>query len=173
VPANAPFRGGKNAKVVIQEWGDFQCPFCARAESTLSDILRIYGDDVKIVWRDKPIPSLHPDAPNAAELAREAFEEKGQDGFWRMHDKLFANQQKQKRDDLDQYASDLGLDPTKVARAIDGGSHKTLIDADDRLSIDLGITGTPAFLVNSYYLSGAQPLAKFKKVIDRSLTETR
>jgi protein-disulfide isomerase len=171
VPPGSPFRGGKNAKVVIQQWSDFQCPFCARVEPTLDEVLKEYGDRVKIVWRDKPL-AMHPDAALAAELAREALDERGPQGFWKMHAKLFANQQKLKRDDLDVYAADLGLDKAKVARALDGNTHKAVIDADDRLGTEIGITGTPAFLINSYYLSGAQPLAKFRKVIDRALAET-
>ena len=172
VPASSPFRGGKDAKVVIQQWGDFQCPFCARVEPTLTEVLKLYGDRVKIVWRDKPLP-MHADALLAAELAREAFAQRGNEGFFKMHDKLFANQQKLKRDDLDNYASDLGLDKTKVARALDGKTHKEEIDADDRVGTELGLTGTPAFMINDYVLNGAQPVAKFKRLIDRALTEPR
>ena len=170
IPAGAPFRGGKDAKVVIQEWADFQCPFCQRAEPTVNEILKLYGDRVKFVWRDKPLP-MHPDAVMAAELAREALAQHGPDGFWKMHDKLFANQQHLKRADLDDYASELRLDIKGVTRALDSQTHKTVIDADDRAGTDIGITGTPAFLINGYYLSGAQPLPKFRKLIDRALAE--
>jgi len=172
VPAGAPFRGGKDAKVVIQEWADFQCPFCLRAEPTLTEILKIYGDRVKIVWRDKPLP-MHADAAMAAELAREALAQKGQDGFWKMHERLFANQQHLKRADLDDYASALNLDMKGVTRALDSQTHKDVIDNDDRAGTDIGISGTPAFLINGYYLSGAQPLPKFKKLIDKALAESR
>jgi protein-disulfide isomerase len=172
VPNGAPFRGGKDARVVIQEWGDFQCPFCARANSSLDEVLRVYGDRVKLVWRDKPLP-MHADAALAAELAREALEERGPDAFWKMHDKLFANQQRLKRDDLDRYGIELGLDSKKVARALDGHTHKLVVDTDDKVGTDIGLTGTPAFLINSYYLSGAQPFPKFKKLIDRALNEAR
>jgi protein-disulfide isomerase len=172
VPAGAPFRGGKDAKVVIQEWADFQCPFCQRAEPTVAEILKHYGDRVKFVWRDKPLP-MHPDAAMAAELAREALAQKGQDGFWKMHDKLFANQQHLKRADLDDYALALSLDLKGVTRALDSQTHKEVIDNDDRAGTDIGISGTPAFLINGYYLSGAQPLPKFKKLIDKALAEAR
>ena len=172
VPAGAPFRGGKDAKVVIQEWADFQCPFCQRVEQTVVEILKHYGDRVKIVWRDKPLP-MHPDAVMAAELAREALAQRGQDGFWKMHDKLFANQQHLKRADLDDYASALSLDIKGVTRALDSQTHKTAIDNDDRIGTDIGISGTPAFLINGYYLSGAQPLPRFRKLIDRALAESR
>jgi protein-disulfide isomerase len=169
---SAPFRGGKNAKVVIQEWADFQCPFCARVNPTLDEVFRIYGDRVKLVWRDKPLP-MHPDAELAAELAREALEQRGPDAFWKMHDKLFANQSRLKRDDLERYGSELGLDAKRLDRALDSHAHKLVIDTDDRVGTNIGISGTPAFLINDYYLSGAQPLAKFKKLIDRAMSEAR
>lgn len=172
VPAGSPFRGGKNAPVVIQEWADFQCPFCARVEPTLEEILIQYGDRVKIVWRDKPLP-MHPNAEMAAEVAREALAERGPAAFWTMHAKLFANQRKLGREDLQSYAADLGLDKARVARAIDQDTHKDAIVADDKTGTEIGITGTPAFLINDYYLAGAQPLAKFKKLIDRALAEAR
>ena len=172
VPAGAPFRGGKNAKVVIQEWADFQCPFCVRAEATLVELQKLYGDKIKLVWRDKPLP-MHPQAEIAAELAREALAERGPDAFWKMHDKLFANQQRLRREDLDGYAIDLKLDAAKVARALDGKTHKPAIDADDKVGTDLGFSGTPTFMINDYVLTGAQPVAKFQKLIDRALSEAR
>ena len=172
MPAGSPFRGGKDAKVVIQEWADFQCPFCLRVEPTLVEVLKLYGDRVKLVWRDKPLPT-HADAQLAAELAREALQERGPDGFWKMHDKLFANQQHLKRADLDDYASALNLDIKGVTRALDSQTHKDVIDSDDRIGTDIGISGTPAFLINGYYLSGAQPFPKFKKLIDKALAEAR
>ncbi|MBX3218101.1 MAG: thioredoxin domain-containing protein, partial [Labilithrix sp.] len=172
VPAGSPWKGNKDAKVVIQEWSDFQCPFCSRVEGTVSEVMKNYGDKVKFVWRDKPLP-MHPDAPLASEAAREALKQKGPDGYWKMHDKLMANQQKLKRDDLDGYAKELGLDMDKFKTALDSRVHKPAVDADDKAGSDIGISGTPAFLINGYYISGAQPYAKFKKLIDRALAEAK
>ncbi|HEX9295310.1 MAG TPA: thioredoxin domain-containing protein, partial [Polyangiaceae bacterium] len=75
-----PFKGGANAKVVIQEFSDFQCPFCGRVEPTIKQIHDTYGDKIKFVWRHKPLP-MHPDAPLASEATVEAFKQKGSDGF--------------------------------------------------------------------------------------------
>jgi protein-disulfide isomerase len=172
VPAGAPYKGNANAKVVIQEWSDFQCPYCNRVEGTVAEIMKNYGDKVKLVWRDKPLP-MHPDAPLAAEAAREALKQKGPDGFWKMHDKLFQNQQKLKREDLENYAKDIGLDMDKFKSALDNRVHKAAVDADDKAGTDIGISGTPAFLINGYYVSGAQPYTKFKKLIDRALSEAK
>src|SRR5690606_35436995 len=106
VPAGAPYKGHANAKVVIQQRSDFQCPFYSRDQGTVTVITKNYGDKVKVVWRDKPLP-MHPDAPLAAEAAREALKQKGPDGFWKFHEKMFANQQKLKREDLEGYAQEL------------------------------------------------------------------
>ena len=101
------------------------------------------------------------------------MKQKGPDGFWKMHEKMFANQQKLKRDDLEGYAKEIGLDMTKFKAALDNRTHKGAIEADDKAGTDLGISGTPAFLINGYYVSGAQPFQKFKKLIDRALAEAK
>jgi protein-disulfide isomerase len=116
---------------------------------------------------------MHPDAPMASQAAREAFKQKGPDGFWKMHEIMFKNQQKLKREDLEGYAKEVGLDMDKFKKALDTQAHKAAVDADDKAGTDVGITGTPAFVINGYYLSGAQPYAKFKKLIDRALAEAK
>lgn len=169
-PADAPFKGGKSAKVVIHEFSDFQCPFCGRVNTTLATILSTYGDKVKIVWRHKPLP-FHKDAPLAHEAAVEAYVQQGNAGFWKMHDKLFANQKALKRADLEKYAAEIGLDMTKFRAALNDRRHQARVQADDRASTAVGIRGTPGFVINGYYVSGAQPFSKFRKVIDKALSE--
>ncbi len=169
-PASAPFRGAANAKVVIQQVGDFQCPFCARVEPTLAELLKAYPGKIKIVWRDKPLP-MHADAQLAAEAAREAYAQKGNAGWVKMHDLLFANPQALKRSDLDGYAAKIGLDGGMFARALDNHTHKAAIDADDKAVTDAGASGTPAFFIGPFFLSGAQPVAKFRRLVDRALAE--
>jgi protein-disulfide isomerase len=172
VPAGSPYKGNKDAKVIIQEWSDFQCPFCSRVEGTVAEVMKNYGDKVKFVWRDKPLP-MHADAPLASEAAREALKQKGPDGFWKMHDKMMQNQQKLKREDLDAYAKEFGLNMDKFKAALDNRTHKAEVEADDKAGTDIGISGTPAFLINGYFISGAQPYPKFKKLIDRALAESK
>jgi protein-disulfide isomerase len=172
IPAGAPWKGKSDAKVVIQEWSDFQCPFCGRVEGTLAEIMKNYGDKVKFVWRDKPLP-MHPNAPLAGEFAREALKQKGPDGFWKAHDKMMANQQKLSREDLEGYGKEIGLDEAKLKAALDSHVHKASMDVDDKAGSDIGISGTPAFLINGYYVSGAQPYQKFKKLIDKALAEAK
>src|SRR5580698_6838738 len=85
--AGAPVRGSALAPVTIVEFGDFQCGYCARAERTMAQIRATYGDSVRFVWRDDPLP-FHDRANAAAELAREARAEQGDAGFWMVHDAL-------------------------------------------------------------------------------------
>ncbi|MDP9036136.1 MAG: thioredoxin domain-containing protein [Myxococcota bacterium] len=178
LPANDPAKGNSNAKVVIHEWSDFQCPFCGRVEPTVAQVMKEYGDKVKFVWHDLPLP-MHPDAPLASQAGREAFKQKGPSAFWAMHDKMFANQQKIKRDDLDGYAKELNLDMDKWKAALDGSAHTAEIEADKKAGNDDGISGTPAFLVvpgnasQGYFISGAQSFSKFRKLIDRALADAK
>jgi protein-disulfide isomerase len=178
VPANAPARGKLDAKVTIVEFSDFQCPYCKRAEDSVNQVMQAYGDKIKFVWRNMPLP-MHPDAPLAAQASMEAFKQKGSDGFWKMHDLLYANQpskEKQdglKREALDGYAQSLGLDMGKWKTALDTQSHKPEVEADAKVGNDNGINGTPAFLINGYFINGAQPFAKFRKLIDRALAEAK
>jgi protein-disulfide isomerase len=154
---------------------DFQCPFCARAQATLNEVIANYGGRVKLVFRHKPLP-MHPDAPLAAEAALEAFAQKGSEGFWRMHDILFENQARPGglgRDQLEKYAADIGLDLASFRSALDSHVHKAQVDTDSAAADAVGIIGTPGFVINGYFISGAQPYAKFRRIIDRALAEAK
>ena len=172
--ASDPVKGGTNAKVVIQEFSDFQCPFCKRVEPTAQALEKEYGNKIKIVWRHMPLP-FHKNAPLAAEAAHEVFAQKGSVAFWQFHDKLFADEQPDEartdRANLEKIAQSLGVDMDKFKAALDSNKHKAKIDADAELGNKAGINGTPAFVINGYYVSGAQPEASFKKLINRALKE--
>ncbi len=173
LPAGDPSRGAAGARVTIHEWSDFQCPFCARAEPGLAQLLKDYAGKVRLVWHDLPL-SMHARARPAAEAAREALAEKGPAGFWKMHDTLFANQAHLERPDLDGYAAALHVDPARHAAALDGGTHDAEISADEKAAGYASITGTPAFLVvpsgatRGYFVSGAQD-TRLRKLVDRAL----
>jgi protein-disulfide isomerase len=165
VTAAQPSKGPADALVTIVESSDFQCPFCSRVEPTIKQILNDYKGKVRVVWRNNPL-SFHKDAGPAAELAMEAFAQGGSEKFWKTHEKLFANQQALGRANLETYASELGLDLNKVKAALDSGKHKAVLEADQKLVVGLGARGTPAFFINGRFLSGAQPIDRFKEVID-------
>lgn len=164
----SPFAGAPNAKLVITEVADFQCSFCRRANATMEELLKAYPGKIKIVWRDDPLPR-HPDAPLAAEAAREAFAQQGSLGFTKMQKLLFDNQGALERDKLDGYARSIGLDMARFTKALDSRSHKAAVDADIKAASDALVRGTPAFFVGPYFISGAQPYSKFKKLVEREL----
>jgi protein-disulfide isomerase len=138
----------------------------------MKEIMKTYGDRVKFVWRDFPL-SFHHDAPLASEAAREALKQKGPDAFWKMHDTLFANQQKIKREDLDNYAKDLKLDMDKWKNALDNHVHKPTIDAEVKAGNDAQVQGTPAFWVNNYFIGGVPSVGKLRRLIERALAEAK
>jgi protein-disulfide isomerase len=168
VTAAQPVKGSPDALVTIVEVSDFQCPFCKRVEPTISQLLTDYKDKVRVVWRNNPLP-FHSNALPAAELALEAQAQGGSDKFWKAHGKLFENQQALSRDNLDSYAQELGLDMAKYKAAMDNHTHKAKVEADQQLATKLDARGTPAFFINGRFLSGAQPVDKFKEIIDDEL----
>jgi protein-disulfide isomerase len=171
----APWKGNKNAKVTVVEFSDFQCPFCSRVEPTVAQVMKDYGDKIKFVWRNLPLP-MHPDAPLAAQAAMEAYKQKGSDGFWKMHDAIYTNQHAPdgiKRPALENYAQQQGLDMDKFKASLDSQSHKAEVDADAKMAADEGIQGTPAFIINGYFVNGAQPYDKFKATLDKAISEAK
>ncbi len=161
-----PWKGNKNAKIVIQEFSDFECPYCNRVNPTMKQVMDEFGNDVKIVWRHMPLP-FHKSAPLASEAAHEVFLQKGNDAFWKYHDKLFANQKALQRADLEKYAEEIGgIDMAKFKKALDENTHKAHVDNDVKVAQKAGVRGTPAFTINGYFLSGAQPFPQFKKMIE-------
>ncbi|HYJ11851.1 MAG TPA: thioredoxin domain-containing protein [Polyangiaceae bacterium] len=172
--AQSPFKGPANAKVTIQIFSEFQCPFCKRVKPTMDELEKEYAGKVKFVWRHMPL-AFHADAPLASQAAQEAFAQKGNTAFWKFHDKLFELQgsgdDALKRPNLEKIAQELGLNMDKFKEALDSGKHKAKVDTDMKIGNDAGINGTPAFVINGYYLSGAQPAAAFKKLIGRALKE--
>jgi len=120
---------------------------------------------VRIAWKHLPL-SIHKDSP-LAHLASMAAAEQGK--FWEYHDKLFAAAGKLKLDDLNRYASELGLDMAKFKDSIMTARNKPVIDADAAEAAALGVSGTPAFFVNGHYMSGAKPFGEFATAINAEL----
>ena len=157
--------GKKDSKVVLFEYGDFQCPGCGQAAPIVKQIKDKYKDKIAFVFRNYPIISIHPNALAAASAAEAA----GLQGkYWEMHDKLYENQNTWKDlsgSERTKYftglASDLGVDTTKLNEDINGSAVKAKIDFDTALGKKQNVTGTPAFYLNDknisdlYYKDGA------------------
>ncbi len=179
---NAPMKGPVNARVTIVEFSDFQCPYCKRAEDTLAEVLKAYPTQVRLQWRHMPL-KFHANAEVAAEASVEAFKQKANEGFWKLHDALYAHQSDPdglERSNIESYAQSLAFDSGKMHAALDVAQHANTVDADVKVATAAGVTGTPSFLIGAglplantawtgRVLSGAQPLAKFRKLIDLAL----
>ena len=158
-------RGAKNPKVTIVEFSDFQCPFCSRVEPTLADVLKSYPNDVRLVWRNEPLP-FHPNAMPAAEAACAAAE---QGKFWQMHDAMYSNQKDLGPDAYKKWAQAAGLNMDKFQKSMDSHECKPKIEADQKYGNSVGANGTPTFFINGRQLVGAQPVDQFKAIIDQEI----
>jgi protein-disulfide isomerase len=162
----APFEGPKSAVITIVEFSDFQCPFCAKVDPTLKQLQDVYKDNVQIVWKHYPLIRFHQNAMEAA-VAAEAAHSQGK--FWQFHDKLLASHSMLSRDQIRQYAEELGLNTAKFESDLTSPEIRKHVTDDMSEAQHLGVTGTPAFFINGHFLSGAQPLAGFAKVINSEL----
>lgn len=164
VDATGPGRGPADAKIVIVEFADFECPYCARASATVERVLAAYPGKIRLVFRHFPL-SFHPKAPKAAEAAACA-EEQGK--FWELHDALFESQELDV-DAMKAQAARLGVDAKKFDACVDSGRMAAVVKRDQAAGQQAGVSGTPAFFINGLMLSGAQPEEAFRKLIDEEL----
>ncbi|MDY7229730.1 DsbA family protein [Hyalangium rubrum] len=169
VAAIGPAKGPEGAPITIVEFSDFQCPFCSKANASVNEVLKSYEGKVRLVFRHFPL-SFHAEAPKAAEASLCAQD---QNKFWEYHDKLFANQQALKVDDLKKHAVDLGLDAARFNECLDSGKKAELVKKDMADGEKVGVTGTPAFFINGVALSGAVPAEEFKSIIDAELKKKK
>jgi protein-disulfide isomerase len=165
VPADAPTKGPKDAKVTIVTFSEFECPFCSRVNPTLQQVQDTYGKDVRLVFRHLPL-AFHQNAVPAAEASMAAHE---QGKFWEFHDKAFANQRALNRENYEKWAQEIGLDMNKFKAALDTGKFRARVDMDKQAADKVGARGTPASFINGKLVSGAQPFENFKRVIDEEL----
>ena len=179
--ADVPAKGPKDAKVVLIEFSDFQCPYCARfSRDTIPQVQTDYVETgkIKYVFADFPLEAIHPYAFKAAEAASCAGE---QGEFWKMHDHLFANQTKLKPEDLIQYAEAIGLDKSKFQQCVDSQKRAPLIRKTMAQAGNAGVSSTPTLMVGLLQpnsskvkvlrvLKGAQPFAAVKDALDNALT---
>jgi protein-disulfide isomerase len=177
-----PYRGVADAPVTLVEYSDFLCPYCSRhATQTVPTLLERYirPGQVKWVFRDSPIASLHPTSPKG-HMAADCVAEQGAASFWKMHDQLFANQsQWNQLPDPTAYlagvAKGIGADMTAYNACMAAGRSKATVDKGIADAAALGFNGTPSFqLVSSkggapYVVEGAQAAETFAQSIDALL----
>ncbi|MEX0804213.1 MAG: thioredoxin domain-containing protein [Candidatus Binatia bacterium] len=166
----APTKGADKAQVTVVKFEDFQCPFCKQAQPALNKILARYGGKVRLIHKDLPLDTIHPQARQAAEAARCAGD---QDKFWDYHDKLYESSPKAAPEDLKAYAKEVGLNQDSFEECLGTGKYKAVVQKDADDGAGLGITGTPAFFINGRELAGAQPIEAFAAMIDEELARAK
>ena len=162
-----PSLGPEDAKIVIVEFSDFQCPYCRRFhEETYRALLDAYPGQIRFVYRNLPLPpTMHPDAMSAAVASLCAND---QDAYWDYHEKLFSSETLGEETYV-QYAADLSLDVEEFTSCLSSGKHDDFIKQDMEFSSNLGVQSTPTFFVNGLAIVGAQPLSNFTQLIDKEL----
>ena len=162
-----PSIGPADAPITIIEFSDYQCPYCQKWESEVFQrLLDEYPSQVRIVYRDFPLNSIHPQAAPAANAANCAGE---QDAYWQFHDKLFSYEYDLGKEAYLSYAGELKLDMSSFTACLESDRYAAEVAADLSYAADLGVQSTPTFFINGLYMVGAQSYDTFKKLIDQEL----
>ncbi len=160
-PERDHLRGPAEAPVTVVEYGDFECPYCGRAEPVVRELLADFGD-VRYVWRHLPLSDVHPHADLAAEASEAAA---AQGAFWEMHDLLLDHQGALRLDDLEGYAERLDLDLDRFRDELNRHAHAPRIEEDVDSADGSGVTGTPTFFVNDRRHDGAYDVATLSAAV--------
>jgi protein-disulfide isomerase len=150
--------GPPDAPVTLVEYGDFQCPHCARAHRVLPKVLDRLDGQVRFVFRNFPLAESHPNAVHAAEAAESVAARAGTEAFWRMHDLMY-DHQRDGDDSLDdahlvRYAGQAGADPADVALDLAGDVYEEQVKTDFMSGVRSGVNGTPTFFINGRRFEG-------------------
>ena len=162
-------RGNRNAKVVLYEYSDLQCPFCQRHHATMQTLLSQYGDDVAWVYRHLPLTSIHPEAQPAALAAECVGEQEGDEGFFTFVDEIFAQQSSMGSALYTSIAQDMGLNMTKFNDCVSSQKYLSKIQDQTQTALGQGMGATPSTVVDGQLIEGAETLAKFTAIIDSIL----
>ncbi|HSG25470.1 MAG TPA: thioredoxin domain-containing protein [Anaerolineales bacterium] len=163
-----PVLGRADAPVTIIEFSDYECPYCQRYHAeTFSQILATYGDQIRYVFKDLPLTSIHANAVPAANAAHCAHE---QNAFWEFHNLLFSMQLGLNNDAYLAYADALNLDRASFEECLNEGRYERSIMQDIKILTDRNVQlSTPTFFINGQYLAGAQPFSVFAQIIEAEL----
>ena len=161
----SPAKGPADAPITIVEFADYQCPFCARSEGLVEEVLKAYPTQTRFVYKHFPLTANHPQALPAA-LAAAAAQRQGK--FWEMHAILFANQRALSPEQIDGYARQLGLDMDRFKADMASEEVKAQVEADRRLARRAGVRGTPTVFVNGRLVQD-RTVDGYRKLIDALL----
>lgn len=155
-PERDHIRGPVDALVTLVEYGDFECPYCGKAEEAIRELLASFGDDVRYVWRHLPLNDVHPNAQVAAEASEAAA---AQGRFWEMHDILLEHQGELNFTHLSAYSKELGLNAELILEQLRHREYASRIGEDVASADESGVSGTPTFFVNGRRHYGAYDIA--------------
>lgn len=170
-------RGNKNAKITLVEYSDFECPFCKSFHPTTQELVKTYGDKIRLVFRDYPLP-FHANAQKEAEAGRCIAELAGSDAFWNYTDKIFerttSNGTGFALTDLGPLAAEVGVNQQSFQQCLNSEKYAKAVKDEVIEGGTAGVSGTPTtFIIDSkgkaQMLVGAQPVDAFKTVIDQLL----
>src|SRR3972149_4472554 len=171
------YRGNKNAKVVMVEYSDLECPFCIKFHPTMQQVMKEYGDKVKWVYRHYPL-SFHANAQKEAEAAECAGKLGGTESFWKYADAIFSrtsgNGTGFALDKLAPLAKELGLNESSFKQCLDSGEMAQKVKYQMAKGSEEGVTGTPGTIIidakgNTQLVPGALPFEKVKPMIEKAL----
>jgi protein-disulfide isomerase len=184
--AGTPRLGPPGAPITVQIFSDFECSFCRRVMFTMRELRDRYPGQIQFAWRQLPL-SFHRHAGQAAATSVAVHEQMGDAAFWGLVDRMFGlgdaglselpaasaleEPEVLSLETLTRYAAEVGADTARVTAAVKAGSHTQRVESDQRLAAKLGISGTPAILINGYLVTGAQPLRRFDRLVRLSLQQ--
>lgn len=174
-------RGDRNARILLFEYSDLECPFCKRFHPTAQQIVDTYKGQVAWVYRHFPLDQIHRKADKEAESLECANELGGEDGFWKLTDKIFEvtpSNDGLNLEDLPKLAGEVGLNQSAFKTCLDSSKYADHVEADYQGGIKAGITGTPGNILldtktkKTKLIPGALPFEQFKQTIDNMLKES-
>jgi protein-disulfide isomerase len=173
LPTSGPSFGPKDARITIVEFSDFQCPYCREFARTLREnVPQKYPKDVRVIFEDFPIDSLHPWARAAAEAAH-CVGDGNPDLFWSYHDWIFTHQGEinigNLREKVLSFAKEHQLDQAKLTSCLDTHATKTEVETSIEKGRQLGIEKTPTFYLNGRAVPGALPWSNLDTLIQMEL----
>lgn len=159
-------RGPQDAAVTLIEYGDFQCPYCARAHAALAELMDEMKS-IRLVFRHLPLSDRHPLAERAAEAAEAAG---SQGKFWDMHDMLFEQQREvMDEQDLAELAESLDLDTRRFGAELAERRHRARVQRDRERAHEDGASGTPSFYINGARYQGDSDRASLEQALSEAL----
>jgi Na+/H+ antiporter NhaA len=169
-PTRDHMRGPVDAPLTLVEYGDFECPFCARATGVARELHERFGDDLRYVFRHLPLVDVHPHAELAA---RAAVAAQAQGRFWQMHDLLFAHQDQLEFQDLVAHAAQVGMDVEMFLRDLETDDTAARVRADVASAEASGARGTPTFFIGDRRHVGPYDTESLARALETSRTEGR